>query len=353
MTPLGRILQERIARDGPITLGDYMAECLTHPDHGYYTTRDPLGPAGDFTTAPETSQMFGELVGLALAQSWFDQGAPTPFVLTELGPGRGSLMADLLRATQGIAGFHAGLRLCLLESSPRFRRAQAKALRGFAPEWIATVEALPEGPLFLIANEFFDALPIRQFTRIGQGWAETVLRREGVRLVPGTAPPTPLQALAHRLADTDEGTVVEICPAGEAIMATLGARIATQGGAAIVIDYGDGPSRGDTIQAVSRHGFTDPFSHPGEADLTAHVDFHALARAARPARSTGMTPQGLWLARLGLGPRAERLAAGLSGTALENHRAATHRLTHSEEMGTLFKAMAFYPPDQPAPPGFA
>ncbi|MFV0490417.1 MAG: class I SAM-dependent methyltransferase [Pseudorhodobacter sp.] len=352
MTPLGRILRRRIAQTGPISLADYMAECLMHPQYGYYNTRDPFGQAGDFTTAPEISQMFGELMGLALAQSWLDQGAPTPFILAECGPGRGTLMADLLRATRHVPGFHAGMQLCLLEGSPLLRKAQAGALREFAPSWTERTEDLPNGPLFVIANEFFDALPIRQFTRMGNAWAETVIGLEGDRLVPGRTVPTPLKALVHRLADTDEGTVVETRPMGEAIIATLGSRITAQGGAAIVIDYGDGPSRGDTFQAVAKHGFTDPLNHPGEADLTAHVDFQALAHAALPACSTGLTPQGLWLARLGIGPRAERLAAGLSGAALENHRAATHRLTHGEEMGTLFKAMALYPPDQPAPPGF-
>lgn len=359
MTPLAEILLRRIAQTGPIRLSDYMAECLMHPDHGYYSTRDPFGAAGDFTTAPEISQMFGELLGLCLAQAWLDQGAPAPFVLAELGPGRGTLMADLLRATRGVPGFHAGLRLCLVETSPRLRDMQSARLATYAPEWFDRVEDLPEGPLFLIANEFFDALPIRQFMRKGAGWAETVVGAENGRLTLGHAPATALDALAHRLDalahrldDTRDGDVVEICPAATAIAATLGKRIEAMGGVALIVDYGAGPSLGDTFQAVADHQPTDPLAAPGQADLTAHVDFIALAAAARPAAASGPVPQGLLLAQLGLGPRAERLAQSMPPAQLAAHQAATHRLTHSEEMGTLFKALAIHPSRCRPPPGF-
>lgn len=354
MTPLGRLLAARIAATGPMPLSDYMAECLLHPQHGYYTTRPPFGAEGDFITAPEISQMFGELLGLALAQAWADQGAPCPFVLAELGPGRGTLMADLLRATARVPGFAEAARVVLVEASPALRARQRAALAGHPVTWADRVEDLPgTGPLFLIANEFFDALPIRQFTRVGDGWAETMvgLAPDG-RLSLGRAPVAGLALLADRLADTAEGAVVELCPAAGPIMGHIGTRIAERGGLALVIDYGGWQSRGDTFQALRRHGFADPLAAPGEADLTAHVDFAALARAARPAAHAYAT-QGELLARLGLGLRADRLARGLSGTALESHRAAERRLTHPSEMGTLFKALAVFPPAAPPPPGFA
>ena len=175
MTPLGAQIAAQIAATGPISLADYMATCLMHPEHGYYATRDPLGERGDFTTAPEISQMFGELTGLCLAQCWLDQGAPAPFVLAELGPGRGTLMADLLRATRGVPGFHEGLRLHLVEGSPVLRDAQARRLADAAPSWHDSADTLPDMPLFLVANEFFDALPIRQFERGADGWHERVV----------------------------------------------------------------------------------------------------------------------------------------------------------------------------------
>ena len=352
MTSLAEILLRRIVQTGPVTLADYMAECLMHPDHGYYRTRDPLGAAGDFTTAPEISQMFGELLGLCLAQAWLDQGAPAPFVLAELGPGRGTLMADLLRATRSVPGFHDGMRLCLVETSAPLRAAQSARLAAHAPRWFDRVEDLPDGPLFLIANEFFDALPIRQFTRNGAGWSETVVGATEGLLTLGRTPPAPLAALEHRLTDTKDGDVVELCPPATAIAATLGARIAAKGGAALIVDYGAGPSLGDTFQAVADHRPTDPLANPGEADLTAHVDFTALAAAARPAAASGPVPQGLLLARLGLGPRAERLAQSMPPAQLAAHEAATRRLTHSEEMGTLFKALAIHPSRCRPPPGF-
>ena len=354
MTPLGRLLAARIAAAGPITLADYMADCLLHPVHGYYTTRTPFGAGGDFVTAPEISQMFGELLGLCLAQAWMDQGAPAPFVLAEPGPGRGTLMADVLRATARVPGFRDAARLVLVEASPALRAVQRQTMAGHAVAWADTIADLPaDGPLFLIANEFFDALPIRQFTRIGDAWAETMvgLGPDGA-LSFGRAPPAPLALLSDRLADTAEGEVVELCPAAPPIMERIGARIASAGGLALIVDYGGWGSRGDTFQALRRHGFADPLAAPGEADLTAHVDFRALAQAARPA-AHAFTTQGQFLTRLGLPQRSARLAQTLTGAALAEHLAAERRLTAPSEMGTLFKALAVFPPDAPPPPGFA
>ncbi|AJE48333.1 class I SAM-dependent methyltransferase [Celeribacter indicus] len=354
MTPLAEILARRIAQTGPISLADYMSECLLHPRHGYYTTRDPLGAAGDFITAPEISQMFGELLGLCLAQSWLDQGAPAPFVLAEPGPGRGTLMADILRATRGVPGFHAAMRVHLVEASPTLRAAQRHALAGTEVRWCQGIAELPEAPLWLVANEFFDALPIRQFTRAGDGWRETLVGlREGA-LTLGLSAPAPLAGLAHRLGDTVEGDVVETCPAAGPIVTEIARRLVAHGGAAVVIDYGDWHSRGDTFQALEAHRAVDPLARPGKADLTAHVDFEALAEAARAAGATPsrMIAQGPLLARLGIGPRAEALAAKLGGAELDSHIAAFERLTSPDKMGTLFKALALAPSPQTLPPGF-
>ncbi|MBY6057405.1 class I SAM-dependent methyltransferase [Leisingera daeponensis] len=346
-------LTARIRADGPLSVADYMADCLLHPKFGYYTTRDPLGAKGDFTTAPEISQMFGELIGLALAQAWLDQGAPAPFTLAELGPGRGTLMADLLRATRGVPGFHAAMQIRLIEASPALRAAQAKALEGYAPEWLDTADALPDQPLLLAANEFFDALPIRQFLRAGGGWSEKRIGLTDGALSFGLSPAAPQPALDHRLADTQEGDLVEICEAAAPITQAIAARIAAHGGAALIVDYGDWRALGDTLQALRAHEPADPLQSPGEADLTAHVDFEALAMAAKTAGCafTRLTPQGVFLERLGITDRARALAAPLQGEALDSLAAAHRRLTHPGEMGNLFKVLGLYPPQTTPLPG--
>ncbi len=351
MTALAALLARRIGATGPVTVADYMAECLLHPEHGYYSTREPFGAAGDFTTAPEISQMFGELLGLCLAQAWLDQGSPSPVTLAELGPGRGTLMADLLRATRGVPGFHQAARVHLVEASPRLRALQRETLGGHPAAWLDRASDLPDGPLFLVANEFFDALPIRQFVRGPEGWRERMVGLAEGRLSWGLGPETALAALAHRLGDTAPGDIVEFCPAAGPIMAEIARRIAAAGGLALAVDYGGWRSRGDTLQALRAHRFDDPLAAPGEADLTAHVDFEALARAAAPC-GTALTPQGALLLRLGLEPRAARLARSLTGEALASHEAASRRLTDATEMGTLFKALAVFPPQGPAPAGF-
>lgn len=350
---LEALIAERIHQAGPITMADYMAECLLHPTLGYYTTRDPLGAAGDFTTAPEISQMFGELIGLALAQAWRDQGAPAPFTLAELGPGRGTLMTDALRAARRVPGFAEAARLVLVEVSPTLRAQQSKALASYRPEWVRTAAELPDAPLFLVANEFFDALPVRQFQRDGTGWRERQVGLEGERLVLGLAAPAAPPALAHRLNDTADGDLVEICPAAAPVIAELAGRIAVHGGAALIVDYGDWRSLGDTLQAVRRHAPADILDAPGSADLTAHVDFEALALAARAAgcAHSRLAPQGVFLERLGVTARARQLAQGLQGAALDDLVAAHRRLTHPEEMGNLFKTLGLYPVHASPPPG--
>lgn len=354
-TPLASELIRRIAATGPITLADYINECLLHPEHGYYTTREPFGLAGDFITAPEISQMFGELLGLALAQAWIDQGRPARFALAELGPGRGTLMADALRATQGVPGFHHAMRLVLVEASPALRHRQRVALEGHHVIWTDSATALPQGPLFVIANEFFDALPIRQFTRTETGWAETMVGLRDGALALGLSDPSERSSLAHRLADTRPGDIVETRPAGSVVMAQIAGRIARHGGAALVIDYGGWRSLGDTFQAMRAQKPVDPLAEPGLADLTAHVDFENLAQAARAcgAQVPEMVTQGVLLDRLGIAARTEALALRLTGEKRTAHVAAHRRLTHPDEMGTLFKALAVVPPGAPLPAGFA
>lgn len=349
MTPLGAELLRQIRATGPVTMADYMALCLAHPAHGYYVTRDPLG--ADFTTAPEVSQMFGELLGLALAAHWAATGAPARFTLAEPGPGRGTLMADLLRAAARVPGFVQAAEVHLVEVSPVLRAAQARALASHAPRWHDTLDTLPEAPLFLVANEFFDALPVRQFLRDGPGWRERVVGAAGDRLAFGLTDRTAPEALVHRLDDTADGDLVELCPAAAPAIDAIAGRIAAHDGAAIIIDYGGWRSLGDTLQALADGAPADPLAAPGKADLTAHVDFEALAQAARAAgtEATGPVPQGVLLERLGITARARQLAANGNAEAVAD---AHHRLTHPEEMGDLFKAIAIHPRGTAPPPGF-
>ncbi|RPE66400.1 SAM-dependent MidA family methyltransferase [Pacificibacter maritimus] len=353
-TPLADLLARRIAKTGPISLAQYMADCLLHPDHGYYTTRDPLGRDGDFTTAPEISQMFGEVLGLCLAQSWVDQGCPAPFTLAELGPGRGTLMADILRATKAVPNMHTAMNVTLVEASPTLRDKQREKLSGYDVTWVDTVAKLPQQPLFLIANEFFDALPIRQFMRDEKGWREAQVGLIDETLTLGLSQPAPIALLDHRLNDTQSGDVVEICPTFASIIDEIAQRITTYGGSGIVIDYGDWHAIGDTFQAVENHEMVDPLARPGCADLTAHVDFEALALCATDAGCavSQMIAQGPLLARLGIAQRAQALATKMSGTDLDLHFEAFDRLTNTDKMGLLFKAIAIAPRETLLPPGF-
>lgn len=353
MTALKPLILAQIAAHGPMRLSDYMALCLLHPQHGYYTTRPPFGAAGDFITAPEISQMFGEMLGLCLAQNWRDSGAPPTFTLAELGPGRGTLMADVLRATRGVAGFHAAANIYLVEASPALRAVQAQTLAAHAPRWCGSAEDLPDAPLFLLANEFFDALPIRQFYRTHAAWAEVMVGASGDDLTFGKAAPISLPALERRLRDTRDGDVVEYCPAAAASITAISQRIAAFGGAALIVDYGAWQGVGDTFQALRAHEFCSPLDAPGMADLTAHVDFAALAHAAVPHNlRTQYTAQGPFLASLGIEARATRLAQSLRGPALSAHIAAKQRLTSPAEMGQLFKVLGLTPADTPPLAGF-
>ncbi|QMU58006.1 MAG: class I SAM-dependent methyltransferase [Boseongicola sp.] len=350
MSRLKDLLISRIRAAGPMTVAEYMTTCLMHPEDGYYTTRDPFGAKGDFITAPDISQMFGELVGLALAQSWMDRGAPTPFNLVELGPGRGTLMADIMRATKHVQGFHEGAQLHLIEGSLNLKAAQKGAIKHPLTHH-DSFESVPAGPVFLIANEFFDALPIRQFLRDGDGWRERVIGIVDEVLAFGLSDPMKPELLNARLADTKNGDLVETSTSTTATVRSIGQRIFDEGGVAYIFDYGSEISLGDTFQALKAHKKIDPLETPGMADLTAHVDFGALALASHPAATSASTPQGMFLERLGITERARALAANLEGQPLDTHIAAHRRLTHAAEMGTLFKVIALFAPDTPIPPG--
>jgi SAM-dependent MidA family methyltransferase len=359
MTPLEREIRSLIEADGPMPVARYMALCLGHPRHGYYTTRDPLGAAGDFTTAPEVSQMFGELIGLWCAEVWRTMGAPRRVLLVELGPGRGTLMQDMLRAAKVLPEFRAALVVHLIETSPTLKERQQKALaaEGLAITWHERPEALPDGPLLAVANEFVDALPVDQFVKTEDGWHE---RRVGLgpdgKLTFGLDL-VPLPALEDKLpprlrpAQADAMLERRDCTS----MQEIARRIAASGGAGLVIDYGHMQTAfGDTLQAMRGHKHVDPLEDPGEADLTAHVDFEALGDTLKGQGVSlhGPVTQGDFLRRLGVGLRAERLKKSLPAQT-EAIDAALARLTGpAPGMGELFKALAFTQGNLPAPPGF-
>ncbi len=356
---LDEALRQRIRATGPITIAEYMADALGHPRWGYYATRDPFGAQGDFVTAPEISQLFGEMIGLWCVDFWRGMGSPNPFHLVELGPGRGTLMADALRAAKVAPAFSAAMRLHLVETSPALRGLQATTLAGIAePVWHDHMSTVPPGPMLLVANEFLDALPIRQLERLPGGWHE---RRVGVaaddRLTFMLDPaPSPLaRALPPAARDAEVGSVIELCPAAQTLAATLGARVVADGGAALFIDYGYARSAcGDTLQALRAHKPHDPLIEPGSADLTAHVDFASFAAAARStgARIYGPVSQGAFLTTLGIGVRAKRLRAGATPAQTADIDSARHRLIDPAQMGTLFKAVALTRRALPAPAGF-
>jgi SAM-dependent MidA family methyltransferase len=348
MTELKEILLEQVSKLGPMTIAEYMTQCLLHPEHGYYTTHNPLGAKGDFITSPEISQMFGELMGLALAQAWLDQGSPSRFCLCELGPGRGTLMQDLLRATKAVPGFQEAAQITLVEASPKLREVQAQILTPYQIDWVESVADLPDDlPLFLVANEFFDCLPIRQFQRAENGWNEQMIgaNRKSLGFVQGTNWPD--DAVADVPDDIAIGTILETSSASAAVAEDIARRIGTLG-AAIIIDYGDWNAFGDTFQALRDHQKVDVLSDPGETDLTAHVHFSTLANSAKPfADVSKMTTQGAFLTSLGIAQRAEALAINLSDQPLALHRSALHRLVDPSEMGTLFKVIGITPKGGP------
>ncbi|MEM9211859.1 MAG: SAM-dependent methyltransferase [Pseudomonadota bacterium] len=344
MTPLENELLRQIAQTGPITIAEYMTHCLLHPKHGYYSQAEPFGRAGDFITAPEISQMFGELIGLAIAQAWLDQGSPNDIFLVELGPGRGTLMADILRATKKIAGFADAIQIALIEMSARQKAVQRETLSDYAVRHFDRLSDVPDGPIFVVANEYFDCLPIHQFGCLNDAWHEIVINSVDGRLA---------FALGPQQGWSTEGDFVETCPAALSDMIEIDQRIAQRGGAAIIIDYGDWGSSGDTLQAIKGHQKVSPLALPGQSDLTAHVDFKPLAGVIEHSQVSRLTPQGVFLERLGITKRAQTLSERLSGQALDAHIAGHRRLVHPDEMGQLFKVLGITPSGTPMIAGLA
>ena len=350
-------LRQRIASDGPMPVHDYMQACLSDPASGYYMSRQPFGSSGDFITAPEISQMFGELLGLWAACVWQSMGEPAQIILAELGPGRGTLMQDALRAMRGVPHFLTSVSIALIETSPALRDVQATALRGTDTPlaWYDKIEDLPGAPLILLANEFLDTLPIHQHVRHANGWHERCvgLNADGmfvfVEIDKASGPDLPPELAAR----TDVGGVFETRPGVASLVAALGARAKPV--AAQFIDYGHEQSDfGDTLQAVRRHRFADPLEAPGKADLSAHVDFADLARRAHQAglKSYGPLPQGEFLLKLGLETRRDLLLRQAKPEQCQAIISGAARLAGPRAMGHLFKVLAVTSEGFPPPPPF-
>ncbi|MCA3559967.1 MAG: SAM-dependent methyltransferase [Aestuariivirga sp.] len=345
MTPLESVLTDLIAAEGPLRIDRYMALCLGHPRHGYYITRDPLGDRGDFITAPEVSQVFGELIGIWAAGAWGAMGPPEAFNLVELGPGRGTLMADVLRTVRKAApGFAAAARVHLVETSPVLR-ARQRELLGEGIAWHDRLEDVPEGPMILLANEFFDAIPIRQFERREGVWRERVIGLTDGKLSPGVGGIVPGTM-------GKDGDVMEFAPARDEIARHIGERLAAHAGAALVIDYGHlHTAPGDTLQAMRAHRFVPVTEAPGEADLTSHVDFEKLAAALRDGGAVAhhaMTQRGFLMA-MGLGQRIAQLALRADEETRATLARQMARLADEAQMGNLFKLLCATSPGMSTP----
>lgn len=360
-SPLESEIRRLIALAGPLPLAEYMRLCLTHPQHGYYVTHEPIGAAGDFITAPEISQMFGELIGVWMVGAWQQMGAPENLRIVEFGPGRGTLMADAMRATKVVKAFHTAAVLHLVEISPKLRDIQDRRLEGIGVPalWHTTLADVPEGAaVILVANEFVDALPVHQAIRQADGWHErAVVIAPGGELAIGVVPdplPNFEATLPRELRQSPVGSIYEW--RSDTIGFDIGRRVRDTG-AALIVDYGHArQGLGETLQAVAGHAFTDPLHAPGQADLTAHVDFAALALSAEimGARSQGPITQRDFLLRLGIDKRAAALKANASPEQAAAIDSALARLTGAgaRAMGEIFKVLAITDPRIGTLPGF-
>jgi NADH dehydrogenase [ubiquinone] 1 alpha subcomplex assembly factor 7 len=353
MNKLGAILKTRIEDDGPISVHDYMETALTHPEFGYYNRAEPFGVKGDFITAPETSQMFGELIGLWCVDAWSKLGAPNTFNLIELGPGNGTLMADALRSAQLVPEFGQAAKIHLVENSERLKTLQAAALSDYDVAWYADIPRFGDIPTLLVANEFFDALPIHQYIYSDdQWWKRFITCKEDqfeftLDETPTNIPDAP--------APVSSGDILETCPLAETYLTRIYEQLALHNGAALIIDYGAIETiLGDSFQAVKGHSYTNPLSNPGESDLTAHVKFKKLEEIAKKhnLQIQGPTTQGRFLERLGIEARASMLGRKATSNQKQQILASLKRLTSAEEMGTLFKAFAVSHGMKDAPAGF-
>jgi SAM-dependent MidA family methyltransferase len=344
MTELETLIAELIAEQGPMPLDRYMALCLGHPRFGYYMSRDPFGAKGDFTTAPEISQMFGELIGVWAMAVWREMGSPATFALVELGPGRGTLMSDLLRAAKAMPEFLNAARINFVETSPTLRAQQEELIGTERATWHEALTTLPESPSIIIANEFFDALPVRQFEYRGGKWFERCVGLEDEKLTIGHAPGPMMERFE---AFAYDGAIVEDSPARDSVAEDIASMARACKTAALIIDYGhETAAAGDTLQAMQAHKFV-PFLHdPGNCDLTAHVDFESLASALRRGgvSVSSLTTQRSFLINMGLEERAERLSATASEAQKADIAAAVKRLAGAGDMGNLFKAVCAVSP---------
>ena len=358
-SPLEAEIRRLIAIAGPMPLAEYMRLCLTHPQYGYYITHDPIGAAGDFITAPEISQMFGELIGLWMAAVWQQMGAPENVRIVELGPGRGTLMIDALRAVKIVKDFHAAIVLHLVEVSPMLKALQEERMAdlGVPILWHGSFEEVPAGPVIIVANEFIDALPVHQAVKSADGWHQRVVEiaPDGKLMIGAAADPLPHfeATLPRELRQAPIGSLYEWRP--DTVALAIGRRV-RDGGGALIIDYGHARhGLGETLQAVARHAYVDPLAAPGEADLTAHVDFAALALSAEiiGGRRYGPVSQREFLLRLGIEQRAAALKVRAPDRAAEIDTALA-RLTETgpKGMGELFKVLAIADPKVGALPGF-
>ena len=350
MSDLGAVLRARIQRDGPIGIDVFMAQALGHPEFGYYMRREPFGRDGDFVTAPETSQMFGELVGLWCLDTWQRMGAPGRTLLVELGPGRGGLMADARRAMATLPDVCDAFDLRLVETSARLRAVQRDRLKNEDVVWHERLDQVEMGrPAFIIANEFFDALPVRQFVATGKVWRERLVDLDGAAFRPVLAASGETSVELPDLAPS--GRVTEASPIRTAAMDELAGRIARDGGAALIVDF---TGSGDTLQAVKGHRSVERFADPGEVDLAAAVDFASLRQTASQAGAVcyGPLDQGLFLRRLGIEQRAETLLSGANPDQEAHIRTGLQRLVGPDAMGKLYQVMAVCHPNMPPPAGF-
>ncbi len=359
MTSLLTTLRREIETAGPVSVADFMTQCLCHPKFGYYMTRDPFGVDGDFTTAPEISQCFGELLGLWAAITWQQMGSPNQIHLVELGPGRGTLMSDALRAVKSVPGFLDAVDIHLVEISPTLKEKQQDALKEYDVNWHTGITDIPDGPALFIANEFFDALPIRQFEKGAKGWAERFIDidpdGEGLRFVLQSDEAANALMPKALKGKEDQAGLFEISVVTQSIATGLAERLVEQGGAILALDYGYAkPAFGETLQALKDHKYIDVLATPGEADLTAHVDFDTLANSFKDggAKVWGPMGQGEFLERLGITQRMQTLLQHAAPDQQETIIAAHKRLCSPEEMGSLFKVICATHPTQPAPPAF-
>jgi SAM-dependent MidA family methyltransferase len=361
ISPLEADIRRRITAAGPMPVAQYMALCLSDSEHGYYTTRDPLGARGDFITAPEISQMFGELIGLWMAAVWKRMGSPENLRIVELGPGRGTMMKDALRAVQVMPGFRDAVVLHLVEISPILEAQQERTLEHLSTPmfWHPALEDVPKGPAIIVANEFFDALPVNQAVKTGRAWHERQIEIDADGRLAFTVASDPIphfdRLLPQDVREAPDDSIFEWRDGTVAM--EIGLRIARDRGAALVIDYGHATSAaGETLQAVGQHAFADPLTAPGSIDLTAHVDFQALARAVEAMGTNGFGPieQAQFLRRLGIETRAGTLKAKATREVAAEIDMSLERLAgnNATGMGTLFKAAAFAHPSLGVPPGF-